>query len=169
MKHAVHYRELMFDPNAPGYFRPLTRQEIQKQHLPKPEPVDVFRNDPKEKLCRLSSLPDPDGCLAYALDSIWHFFYGHRDKLNNVLLSHDSRRDCGVDLYYEMSCYLLEREAWFRLLETEPLHICYEEFVRPLKDHLAELFQRIETNSMNSGVRRGKSGGSGSCQIVRRL
>ena len=42
------HRELMFDPTVPGCFRPLTRQEIQKQRLPKLKPVDVFRNDPRE-------------------------------------------------------------------------------------------------------------------------
>lgn len=47
------HRELMFDPTVPGCFRPLTRQEIQKQRLPKPEPVDVFRNDPRENSGRL--------------------------------------------------------------------------------------------------------------------
>ena len=138
------HRQLMFDLAVPGCFRPLTRQEIQKQRLPKPEPVDVFRNNPLEKLWKMGSLPDPDGCLAYALDNIRHFFYGDRDKLNNILLCRDSRDDCGIDLYYEMSSYLLDCEAWCRLLETEPLHICFDEFVRPLRDHIAELFQQIE-------------------------
>lgn len=144
MTRVIHYRELMFDPTVPGYFRPLTRQEIQKQRLPKPEPVDVFRNDPWEKLWLMNGLPDPDGCLAYALDSIRHFFYGDRDKLSNILLRHDSRHDCGIDLYYEMSNYLLEREAWCRLLETEQLHVCFDEFVRPFRDYIAKLFQQIE-------------------------
>lgn len=144
MTRVIHYRELMFDPTVPGCFRPLTRQEIQKQRLPKPEPVDVFRNDPREKLWLMNGLPDPDGCLAYALDSIRHFFYGDRDKLSNILLRHDSRHDCGIDLYYEMSNYLLEREAWCRLLETEQLHVCFDEFVRPLREYIAELFQQIE-------------------------
>ena len=144
MTRVIHYRELMFDPTVPGCFRPLTRQEIQKQRLPKPEPVDVFRNDPREKLWLMNGLPDPDGCLAYALDSIRHFFYGDRDKLSNILLRHDSRHDCGIDLYYEISNYLLEREAWCRLLETEQLHVCFDEFVRPFRNYIAELFQQIE-------------------------
>ena len=53
MTRVIHYRELMFDPTVPGCFRPLTRQEIQKQRLPKPEPVDVFRNDPGKNSGRL--------------------------------------------------------------------------------------------------------------------
>lgn len=48
------------------------------------------------------------------------------------------------DLYYEMSNYLLEREAWCRLLEIEQLHVCFDEFVRPLREYIAELFQQIE-------------------------
>lgn len=135
----------MFDPKVPGCFRPLTRQEIQVQRLPKPEPVDVYRNAPQEKLWKIGWLKDEDGSLALALDSIRHFFYNDRDKLSNALLSYDSRHDCGIDLYYEMSNYLLEQEAWCRLLETEPLHVCYDEFVRPLRDFIAELFQKIET------------------------
>ena len=137
-------RELMFDPKVPGCFRPLTKQERQAVRLPKPEVVDVFRNDPQEKLWRMSGLKDENGSLALALDSIRHFFYGDRDKLTNTLLSRDSRRDCGIDLYFEMSNYLLEHEAWCRLLETEPLHVCFDEFVRPLRDFISELFTEIE-------------------------
>lgn len=47
------HRQLMFDPTVPGCFRPLTRQEIQKQRLPKPEPVDVFRDNAEENSGRL--------------------------------------------------------------------------------------------------------------------
>ncbi len=144
MKRTTWHRELMFDPKIPG-FRPLTRQEIQAGKLPKPEPVDPFRGDPKEKLWRMGRLKDEDGSLRFVIDSIFHFFYGDRDKLSNRLLSHDSRRDCGIDLYYEMSNALLEREAWCRLLDTEPLHVCFDEFVRPLRDFAADLFQQIET------------------------
>lgn len=61
-KQTFHW-QLMFDPTVPGCFRPLTRQEIQKQHLPKPEPVDVFRNDPQEKLWKIAGLQDADGYL----------------------------------------------------------------------------------------------------------
>ena len=144
MRRSVIPRELMFDPKVSGCFRPLTKQERQAERLPKPEPVDVFRNDPQEKLWRMSELKDEDGSLALALDSIRHFFYGDRDKLNNTLLNRDSRHDCGIDLYYEMSNYLLEREAWCRLLETEPLHVCFDKFVRPLRDFISELFTEIE-------------------------
>lgn len=68
------HRQLMFDPTVPGCFRPLTRQEIQKQRLPKPEPVDVFRNDPLEKLWKIAGLQDADGYLGLALDAIRYFF-----------------------------------------------------------------------------------------------
>ncbi len=144
MRRSVIPRELMFDPKVPGCFRPLTKQERQAERLPKPEPVNVFHNDPQEKLWRMSELKDEDGSLGLALDSIRHFFYGDRDKLNNTLLGRDSRHDCGIDLYYEMSNYLFEREAWCRLLETEPLHVCFDEFVRPLRDFISELFTEIE-------------------------
>jgi len=60
----------MFDPKVPGCFRPLPRREIQAQRLPKPEPMDVFRNDPKEKLWRIAGLPDSKGHLNLALDAI---------------------------------------------------------------------------------------------------
>ena len=102
----------MFDPSVPGCFRPLTRQEIQAERLPKPDPVDVFRDNPTEKLRRMRLLKDEDGTLALALDAIWHFFYGDRDKQGNLLLSRDCRYDCGVDLYYELSSYLLDEERW---------------------------------------------------------
>jgi len=137
-------RQLMFDPTIPGCFRPMTRQEIQAERLPKPEPVDVFREDPKEKLFRMGMLEDEDGALALALDAIRHFFYGDRDKLGNLLLSRDSRFDCGIDVYYELSNYLLNEEMWANLLRTEPLHICYQEFVRPLKEFISKLFETIE-------------------------
>ena len=144
MRRSVIHHEFMFDPKVAGGFRPLSRREIQEQRLSKAEVVDVFRNDPQEKLWRMSGLKDEDGSLVFALDSIRHFFYGDWDKLGNMLLNHDSRRDCGIDLYFEMSNYLLEREAWCRLLETEPLHVCYEEFVRPCRDFVSDLFQQIE-------------------------
>ena len=137
-------RELMFDPSVPGCFRPLTKQEKQKRNLPQEPPVDVFRNDPQEKLFRISCLNDDDGSLALAIDSIRHFFYGDRDKLGNALLSRDSRSDCGIDLYYELSNYLLDNENWCKLLSTEPLHICYAEFVKPLRLFIADKLQEIE-------------------------
>ena len=137
-------RELMFDPSVPGCFRPLTKQEKQKRNLPQEPPVDVFRNDPQEKLFRISCLNDDDGSLTLAIDSIRHFFYGDRDKLGNALLSRDSRSDCGIDLYYELSNYLLDNENWCKLLSTEPLHICYAEFVKPLRLFIADKLQEIE-------------------------
>lgn len=137
-------RELMFDPSVPGCFRPLTKQEKQKRNLPQEPHVDVFRNDPQEKLFRISCLNDDDGSLALAIDSIRHFFYGDRDKLGNALLSRDSRKDCGIDFYYELSNYLLDNENWCKLLSTEPLHICYAEFVKPLRLFIADKLQEIE-------------------------
>ena len=137
-------RELMFDPSVPGCFRPLTKQEKQKRNLPQEPPVDIFRNDPQEKLFRISRLNDDDGSLTLAIDSIRHFFYGDRDKLGNALLSRDSRSDCGIDLYYELSNYLLANENWCKLLSTEPLHICYAEFVKPLRLFIANKLQEIE-------------------------
>ena len=137
-------RELMFDPSVPGCFRPLTKPEKQKRNLPQEPPVDIFRNDPQEKLFRISRLNDDDGSLALAIDSIRHFFYGDRDKLGNALLSRDSRKDCGIDLYYELSNYLLDNENWCKLLSTEPLHICYAEFVKPLRLFITNKLQEIE-------------------------
>ncbi len=137
-------RELMFDPSVPGCFRPLTKQEKQKRNLLQEPHVDVFRNDPQEKLFRISCLNDDDGSLALAIDSIRHFFYGDRDKLGNALLSRDSRSDCGIDLYYELSNYLLDNENWCKLLAIEPLHICYAEFVKPLRLFIADKLQEIE-------------------------
>lgn len=67
------HRQLMFDPTVPGCFRPLTRQEIQKQRLPKPEPVDVFRDNAEEKLWKIAGLQDADGYLGLALDAIRYF------------------------------------------------------------------------------------------------
>ena len=144
MNCTIIHRELMFDPSVPGCFRPLTKQEKQKRNLPQEPPVDVFRNDPQEKLFRISCLNDDDGSLALAIDSIRHFFYGDRDKLGNALLSRDSRSDCGIDLYYELSNYLLDNENWCKLLVTEPLHICYAEFVKPLRLFIADKLQEIE-------------------------
>ena len=144
MNCTIIHRELMFDPSVPGCFRPLTKQEKQKRNLPQEPPVDVFRNDPQEKLFRISCLNDDDGSLALAIDSIRHFFYGDRDKLGNALLSRDSRSDCGIDLYYELSNYLLDNENWCKLLATEPLHICYAEFVKPLRLFIADKLLEIE-------------------------
>ena len=144
MNCTIIHRELMFDPSVSGCFRPLTKQEKQKRNLPQEPPVDVFRNDPQEKLFRISGLNDDDGSLSLAIDSIRHFFYGDRDKLGNALLSRDSRSDCGIDLYYELSNYLLDNENWCKLLSTEPLHICYAEFVKPLRLFIADKLQEIE-------------------------
>ena len=144
MNCTIIHRELMFDPSVPGCFRPLTKQEKQKRNLPQEPPFDVFRNDPQEKLFRISCLNDDDGSLTLAIDSIRHFFYGDRDKLGNALLSRDSRSDCGIDLYYELSNYLLDNENWCKLLATEPLHICYAEFVKPLRLFIADKLQEIE-------------------------
>ena len=85
-------RELMFDPSVPGCFRPLTKQEKQKRNLPQEPPVDIFRNDPQEKLFRISRLNDDDGSLALAIDSIRHFFYGDRDKLGNALFYYHRKK-----------------------------------------------------------------------------
>ena len=144
MNCTIIHRELMFDPSVPGCFRPLTKQEKQKRNLPQEQSFDVFRNDPQEKLFRISCLNDDDGSLALAIDSIRHFFYGDRDKLGNALLARDSRKDCGIDLYYELSNYLLDNENWCKLLATEPLHICYAEFVKPLRLFIADKLQEIE-------------------------
>ena len=144
MNCTIIHRELMFDPSVSGCFRPLTKQEKQKRNLPQEPPVDVFRNDPQEKLFRISGLNDDDGSLSLAIASIRHFFYGDRDKLGNALLSRDSRSDCGIDLYYELSNYLLDNENWCKLLSTEPLHICYAEFVKPLRLFIADKLQEIE-------------------------
>lgn len=150
MKKQVFHKQLMFDPTVPGCFRPLTRQEIQQQRLSKPEPVDVFRDDPKEKLWKIAGLPDADGCLKLALDAIRYFFFGNKDDDNMFIEGHlyrhryvDTYND-GHHIHYEVGNWLFEREAWCRLLETEPLHICFDEFVRPLRDYIAELFQQIE-------------------------
>ena len=134
----------MFDPSVPGCFRALNKQEKQKRNLPREPPVDVFRNDPQEKLFRISRLNDDDGSLTLAIDSIRHFFYGDRDKLGNALLSRDSRKDYGIDLYYELSNYLLDNENWCKLLAIEPLHICYAKFVKPLRLFIANKLQEIE-------------------------
>lgn len=144
-------RQLMFDPEVPGCFRPMTRQEIQTERLPKPGPVDVFWGDPEEKLHRIGLLKDDDGALTLALDAVRHFFYGDREKLTNEFLSRDTRYDCGIDLYYELSRYLLDEERWVRLLGTEPLHVCYTEFVKPLKEFVADLLQTIENKRERVG------------------
>lgn len=150
MTKTVFYHELMFDPNVPGCFRPLTRQEIQEQRLPKPEPVDVFRCNPEEKLWKIADLPDPDSNLSLAIQAILYYFFGNKDddnafvKSNLYRLRYVDTFDDGHNIDYEVGKWLLEREAWCRLLDTEPLHVCFDEFVRPLRDFIAELFNEIE-------------------------
>nr|DAQ18955.1 MAG TPA: hypothetical protein [Herelleviridae sp.] len=148
------HRQLMFDLAVPGCFRPLTRQEIQKARLPKPEPVDVFRNDPQEKLWKIAGLQDADRYLGLALDAIRYFFFGNKDDDNTFIEGNlyryryvDTFED-GHHIHYEVGKWLFERESWSGLLETEPLHICFDEFVRPLRDHIAELFQQIENKKI---------------------
>lgn len=148
------HRQIMFDPTVPGCFRPLTRQEIQKQRLPKSEPVDVFRNDPREKLWKIAGLQDADGYLGLALDAIRYFFFGNKDDDNTFIEGNlyryryvDTFED-GHHIHYEVGKWLFERESWSGLLGTEPLHICFDEFVRPLRDYIAELFQQIENKKI---------------------
>lgn len=151
MHRRIIYRQLMFDPKVPGCFRPLTRQEIQVQRLPKPEPVDVYRNAPQEKLWKIGWLKDEDGSLALAFYAIHYFFYSSKDDDNRFLANnlyryrHVDTFEDGHHIHYEVGNWLFEQQAWIRLLETEPLHVCYDEFVRPLRDFIAELFQKIET------------------------
>lgn len=151
MTRIIRYHELMFDPNVPGYFRPLTRQEIQEQRLPKPEPVDAFRDKPKQKLRQISTLPDQDGYLKLAIDAVWYFFFGDKDD-DNMFVEGELYRhryvdtfDDGHNIHYEVGKWLFESECWCRFLETEPLHVCYNEFIRPLRNFITELFNEIET------------------------
>lgn len=147
----VQYRQLVFDPDVPHYFRVYTRQEIQAQRLPKPRPLDVF-NDADEKLRKIAGLPDPDRYLRPALDAIQYFFYCDKDDRNAFVKNNLHRYryvDTNKDGYYihdAVSEWLYEREAWCRLLHMEPLHVCFDEFVRPLREYIAEFFQQIETN-----------------------
>lgn len=150
MRRSVIPRELMFDPKVPGCFRPLTKQERQAERLPKPEPVDVFRDNPQEKLWKIADLTDTNGCLRLTLDAIRYFFFGNKDDDNMFIEGHLYRHryvktfDDGHHIHYEVGNWLFEREAWCRLLETEPLHVCFDEFVRPLRDFISELFIEIE-------------------------
>lgn len=143
-------RELMFDPTVPGWFRPLTRQEIQERRLPKPEPIDVFRNKAEEKLWRIAELQDADGYLRLALDAVRHFFFC--DKADDNMFSKGNLYRCryvdtfdaGHYIHNEVEGWLCERESWCRLLETEPLHSCFDELIRPLRDFISTLFQKID-------------------------
>ena len=134
-------QEVMFDANVPGCFRSLTKRE--KQHIPKPPTeVDVFMDKPDTKLWYISMLDDDEyGSLELAIDSIRHFFYGDRDKYSNKLLSYDDR-GASFELYYEMSCYLLDNEQWITHLRTCPMHECYTEFVRPLRQYIKQLLAK---------------------------
>lgn len=134
-------QEVVFDANVPGCFRALTKRE--KQHIPKPPTeVDVFMDKPEMKLWYISMLDDDEyGSLELAIDSIRYFFYGDRDKYSNKLLSYDDR-GASFELYYEMSCYLLDNEQWCRLMKHTPLHECYSEFVRPLRNYIISLIQK---------------------------
>ena len=134
-------QEVMFDASVPGCFRALTKRE--KQRIPKPPmKVDVFMDKPEKKLWYISMLDDDEyGSLELAIDSIRHLFYGDRDKYSNKLLSYDDRGN-SFELYYEMSCYLLDNEQWITHLRTCPMHECYEEFVRPLRQYIISLIQK---------------------------
>ena len=136
-------QELMFDPAVPGCFRPLTKQERNKQrhYKPKDDRVDSLYGHPDSKLFLMSMLDDDEyDSLNLALDSIRHFFYGNRDKYENYLLKYDGK----LELYYYCSCYLLDNECWAKLMYTEPLHTCYTDFVYPFREYIKKLIMKEE-------------------------
>ncbi|MBR4663914.1 MAG: hypothetical protein IKO93_08570 [Lentisphaeria bacterium] len=143
--------ELMFDPTVPGFFRPLTRQEKQMSRLEKPKPVDAFSGDAKEKLRRFNSLPGADKYLELAIEAVWYHFYGDKDEFNpfgpkyglygrRYVYTHkaDHLISDGVN------DWLWDNRDWASLMKTEPLHVCYAEFIRPLRNRIKELFEQYE-------------------------
>lgn len=128
-------------------FNPFTLQyEWQYQHTPNSLPVDVFQNNPQRKLWLINSLQDNNGALKLAINEILHYYYGSGED-NENLIPHNIPRHCGIDIQYEISNYLLENEVWCKLLNTEPLHICYQEFVNPLRNLISNLFSKIENQN----------------------
>lgn len=135
-------------------FRPITKheeQELRRTYLAKQaQIIDVFRGDYREKLWRIADLKDPDGYLGIALSAIRYFFYGNRDddnpfvKDNLYRLRYVETFNDEHNIHYEVGCWLFDSEAWAKLLKTEPLHVVFDEFIRPLRDRIAELFQEIE-------------------------
>lgn len=135
-------QELMFDPNVPGCFRELTKQEKQKKQQVQIE-VDVYYDSVDAKLFVMSMLDDDEyNSLQLAIDSIRHFFYGDNDKYSNSFVSFDDRQYNGLDLSYYVGGYLLDNEQWCRLLRHTPLHECYSEFVRPLRQYIKQLLEK---------------------------
>lgn len=128
-------------------FNPFTLQyEWRYQHTPNSLPVDVFQNNPQKKLWLINSLQDNNGALKLAINEILHYYYGSGED-NENLIPHNIPRHCGIDIQYEISNYLLENEVWCKLLNTEPLHICYQEFVNPLRNLISNLFSKIENQN----------------------
>lgn len=114
------HRQLMFDPTVPGCFRPLTRQEIQKQRLPKPEPVDVFRDNAEEKLWKIAGLQDADGYLGLALDAIRYF--SSVIKTMTIRLSREIFIDIVTLIRLRMDKWEVERTELVEKKDTQRYH-----------------------------------------------
>lgn len=94
--------------------------------------VDAFYGRPVDKLCQMSWLRGGDYALQLAIDSILSYYYGCEENSYTEL----DDRDWCVDIRYELRNYMLNCDFLCRMLDTLPLHVCYDSIIRPFRQFI---------------------------------
>ena len=94
--------------------------------------VDAFYGRPVDKLCQMSWLRGGDYALQLAIDSILSYYYDCKETSYTEL----DDRDWCVDIRYELKNYMLNCDFLCRMLDTLPLHVCYDLIIRPFRQFI---------------------------------
>lgn len=102
--------------------------------------VDAFIGRPVDKLCQMSWLRGGDYALQLAIDSILSYYYGCKETSYTEL----DDRDWRIDIRHALRNYMWEAENWYDLLDSAPLHVCYDLIIRPFRQFINGLIEQYK-------------------------
>lgn len=100
--------------------------------------VDAFYGRPTDKLWKMSWVSNGDYALQLAIDSILYYYFGYKDNSYTEL----NDRDWCVDIRYELKNYMRNCDFLCRMLDTLPLHVCYDLIIRPFRQFINGLIEQ---------------------------
>lgn len=100
--------------------------------------VDAFFGRPTDKLWKMSWLSNGDYALQLAIDSILYYYFGYKENSYTEL----NDRDWLIDIRYELKNYMRNCDFLCRILDTLPLHVCYDLIIRPFRQFINGLIER---------------------------
>lgn len=100
--------------------------------------VDAFYGRPVDKLCQMSWLRGGDYALQLAIDSILYYYFGYKENSYTEL----NDRDWRVDIRYELRNHMMNYDFLCRILDTQPLHVCYDLIIRPFRQFINGLIEQ---------------------------